>query len=143
MGVCAWRSPARFLLVLGVLEGVHACAADPKQEVTDAAATDSREDAAPSDLSTFESDAPVNCLTTMPSTVPVKSDAGEETCRFQITPPLPAVDFSYGVFADGARLLSQEFELRGRDTLELIGQGCVDYLAGTITNVSVIVNCIQ
>jgi len=143
MGVCTWRSPARLLLALGVLEGVHACAADPKQEVTDAAATDLWQDAAPTDLPTFGSDAPVNCLTTVPRTIPIQSDAGEESCLFQITPPLPAGDFSYGVFADGTRLLSQEFELHGRDSLELIGRGCVDYLASTITDVSVIVDCVQ
>jgi hypothetical protein len=56
---------------------------------------------------------------------------------------LSAGDFGYGVFADGTRLLSQEFELHGRDTLELIGQGCVDYLAGTITNVSAFVDCVH
>ena len=142
MGVCTWRSPVRLLLVLGVLEGVPACAADPKQEVIDAAATDAWEDAAPSDLSTFESDAPVTCATTNPRTIPIQSDAGEETCLFQITPPLPAADFSYGVVAEGIPLLSQEFELHGRDTLELIGQGCVNYLTGTIANVEVRVYCV-
>jgi hypothetical protein len=41
------------------------------------------------------------------------------------------------------RLLSQEVELHGRDTLDLIGQGCVNYLAGTIMDLSMFVNCIE
>ena len=130
------------LLVLGVLQSaLHACAAEPTPAVIDAAATDSPGDPAPPDQSFFETDASDTCLRTVPKTTPLPSDAGESTCLFQISPPIPTVGRGYGVDADGVILPSTEYELYGRDLLELTGQTCVDYRAGTIKDVSVFVHC--
>ena len=153
MGACTWRTPGgptfgdsviRLLVVLGVLEGaLYGCAADPNREATDAAAADSADSAAPPDRPFFEAEASVYCSTTVPNTIPLQSDAGGETCLFQISPPLPSGDIIYEVLANGTALLSTEFEWHGRDSFELIGQACVDYRAGTLTNVSVFVTCID
>ena len=151
MKLCGWRwrggprwaCNGMRLLALGVLPSVlYACAADPTPAVIDAAATDSPGDPAPPDQSFFEMDASDTCLTTVPRTTPLPSDAGESTCLFQISPPIPTVGRGYEVVADGVVLPSTEYVLYGgRDRLELTGQTCVDYRAGTIKDVSVFVHC--
>lgn len=108
---------------------------------TDAAA-DSAEEAAFSDHPDLESGASVTCVNTHPNVVPLRSDGSDTTCLFEVNPPLPSPeDLSYGVIADGVALPPMEYELHGREGIELTGQACDDYRAGKITNVAVYVAC--
>jgi len=45
------------------------------------------------------------------------------------------------VTADGVALSPSEFQLIGRDRIRLLGSACAAYVAGTLTDVRVIVPC--
>src|SRR5205823_4604690 len=66
--------------------------------------------------------------------------AAASPCDFGISPGVGVGSVS-GVTADGVALSPSEFQLIGYDRVRLLGSACAAYLAGTLTNVRVLVPC--
>jgi hypothetical protein len=64
------------------------------------------------------------------------------SCTFSISPALKTNQRITGVKADGTLLPADAFVIVGDSAVQLVGQACTDYTAGTIKTVVVQVDCI-
>jgi hypothetical protein len=63
------------------------------------------------------------------------------SCFFTITPALTSGQQVTGVTASGADLESTDYVIEGNSGVQLVGQACADFMAGTTNNVAVQVSC--
>jgi len=66
--------------------------------------------------------------------------AAASPCDFELSPGVVTASIS-SVKANGVALSPSEFQLIGRDRVRLLGAACAAYVAGTLTDVRVIVPC--
>jgi len=142
MAATASRSlPRRASLVI-LASALQACAAEPPSRTTSDASADAGEGPASPDGRAFDFGASPTCSSTTPRVIPLPTDGDTAACLFQLIPPMPYADDQISLLlVDGVELSATEYELHGGDVVELTGQACADYRAGTIASISVLIAC--
>ena len=132
--------PRALLVILAT--ALQGCAAEPPSRTTSDASADADEGLDSPDGRSVDFSASPTCSSTTPRVVPLPTDGDTAACLFQLIPPMPYADDQISLLlVDGVELPATEYELHGGDVVELKGQACADYRAGTITSLSVVIAC--